>query len=75
MLNSQTKMLQMLEELIDEYTAFQRGRPDLPQGSFTISLRTNWSCSSQRFSYINRSRMWRGGLSDPRVFTDRPCRL
>jgi hypothetical protein len=30
MLNSQTKMLQMLEELIDEYTAFQRGRPDLP---------------------------------------------
>jgi hypothetical protein len=26
------KMLQALEELIDEYLAFQRSRPDLPQG-------------------------------------------
>ena len=26
------KMLEALEELIDEYLAFQRNRPDLPQG-------------------------------------------
>jgi hypothetical protein len=25
-------MLQVLEKLIDEYSAFQRSRPDLPQG-------------------------------------------
>ena len=29
-----TKMLEALEELIDEYLAFQRSRPDLPQGSW-----------------------------------------
>jgi hypothetical protein len=30
---STEEMLQTLEELIDEYSAFQRGRPDLPQGN------------------------------------------
>jgi hypothetical protein len=30
---SQTKMLETLEELIEKYSAFQRSRPDLPQGS------------------------------------------
>jgi hypothetical protein len=30
MSKSQTEMLETLKELIDEYTAFQRGRPDLP---------------------------------------------
>jgi hypothetical protein len=30
---SQTEMLEMLAELIDEYSDFQRSRPDLPQGS------------------------------------------
>ncbi len=30
--NPRAKMLQALEELIDEYLAFQRSRPDLPQG-------------------------------------------
>jgi hypothetical protein len=33
MLKSQIKMLETLEELIEEYSAFQRRRPDLPQGS------------------------------------------
>jgi hypothetical protein len=33
MLKSRIKMLEMLEELIEEYSAFQRHRPDLPQGS------------------------------------------
>jgi hypothetical protein len=28
------KMLEALEELIDEYLAFQRSRPDLPQGNW-----------------------------------------
>jgi hypothetical protein len=28
---SSREMLQVLEELIDEYVAFQRSRPDLPQ--------------------------------------------
>jgi hypothetical protein len=28
------EMLETLEELIAEYSAFQRNRPDLPQGSF-----------------------------------------
>jgi hypothetical protein len=35
-----------------------------------ISPRTNWSCSSQHSSFINRSRK-RGGRTDPGVFTDR----
>jgi hypothetical protein len=30
---STEEMLQTLEELIDEYSAFQRGRPDLPHGN------------------------------------------
>jgi hypothetical protein len=30
---SATKMLRALERLIDEYSAFQRSRPDLPQAS------------------------------------------
>ena len=29
-----SEMLETLEELIAEYSAFQRSRPDLPQGSF-----------------------------------------
>jgi hypothetical protein len=33
MLKSRIKMLETLEELIEEYSAFQRSRPDLPQGS------------------------------------------
>jgi hypothetical protein len=33
MTKSQTEMLEMLGELIDEYSDFQRSRPDLPQGS------------------------------------------
>jgi hypothetical protein len=33
MLKSQTKMLEALQELIEEYSAFQRSQPDLPQGS------------------------------------------
>jgi hypothetical protein len=33
MLKSQTKMLEALEELIEEYSALQRSRPDLPQES------------------------------------------
>jgi hypothetical protein len=31
MTKSQTEMLEMLAELIDEYSDFQRSRPDLPQ--------------------------------------------
>ena len=31
---SSREMLQMLEELIDEYLAFQRSRRDLPQGNW-----------------------------------------
>jgi hypothetical protein len=31
MLESRVEMLEMLEELIDRYSAFQRSRPDLPQ--------------------------------------------
>jgi hypothetical protein len=30
---STAEVLQTLEKLIDEYSAFQRGRPDLPQGN------------------------------------------
>jgi hypothetical protein len=30
---SHATMLETLEELIEEYSAFQRSRPDLPQGS------------------------------------------
>jgi hypothetical protein len=33
MTKSQTEMLEMLAELIDDYSDFQRSRPDLPQGS------------------------------------------
>jgi hypothetical protein len=33
MLKSQIKMFETLEALIEEYSAFQRSRPDLPQGS------------------------------------------
>jgi hypothetical protein len=33
MLEPRVEMLEMLEELIDQYSAFQRSRPDLPQGS------------------------------------------
>jgi hypothetical protein len=33
MLKSQIKMLETLEALIEQYSAFQRSRPDLPQGS------------------------------------------
>jgi hypothetical protein len=33
MLKSPIKMLETLEELIEEYSAFQPSRPDLPQGS------------------------------------------
>jgi hypothetical protein len=32
MTKSQTEMLEMLADLIDEYSDFQRSRPDLPQG-------------------------------------------
>jgi hypothetical protein len=32
---SSRDMLKMLEELIDEYLAFQRSRPDLPQGALS----------------------------------------
>jgi hypothetical protein len=32
MTKSQTEMLEMLADLIDEYSDFQRRRPDLPQG-------------------------------------------
>jgi hypothetical protein len=35
MLKSQIKMLETLEELIEGYSAFQRSRPDLPQGSLS----------------------------------------
>jgi hypothetical protein len=30
---SRDEMLHVLEKLIDEYSAFQRSRPDLPQGN------------------------------------------
>jgi hypothetical protein len=30
---STAEMLKALEKLIDDYLAFQRGRPDLPQGN------------------------------------------
>jgi hypothetical protein len=33
MLKAQIKMFETLEALIEEYSAFQQGRPDLPQGS------------------------------------------
>jgi hypothetical protein len=33
MLKPRVEMLEMLEELIDQYSAFQRSRLDLPQGS------------------------------------------
>jgi hypothetical protein len=33
MKKSQNKILETLEALIDEYSAFQRSRPDLPQGN------------------------------------------
>jgi hypothetical protein len=33
MTKSQTECLEMLAELIDEYSDFQRSRPDLPQGT------------------------------------------
>jgi hypothetical protein len=33
MLKSQIKMFETLEALIEEYSAFQQSRPDLPQGS------------------------------------------
>jgi hypothetical protein len=33
MLKSQIKMFETLQALIEEYSAFQRSRPDLPQGS------------------------------------------
>jgi hypothetical protein len=34
MTKSQTEILEMLAQLIDEYSDLQRSRPDLPQGSF-----------------------------------------
>ena len=33
MTKCQTEMLEMLAQLIDEYSDFQRSRPDLPQGN------------------------------------------
>jgi hypothetical protein len=41
MLKSQIKMLETLEALIEEYSAFQRSRPDLPQGSL-CDWRAGW---------------------------------
>jgi hypothetical protein len=62
-----------LEKLIDEYLAFQRGRPDLPQGNLSALSDDELEQLVTAFSCLNRIRMWRGRQHDPRIFTDRHC--
>jgi hypothetical protein len=67
MLKPRIKMLQALEELIEEHSAFG---PIYRREVCAICPRTNRSCSSQHSSFINRSRK-RGEWTDPGVFTNR----
>jgi hypothetical protein len=56
MLKAQIKMFETLEALIEEYSAFQQVGPIYRREVCAISPKTNWSCSSQHSSCINRSR-------------------
>jgi hypothetical protein len=67
MLKSQIKMLETLEELIEEYSAFQRSRPDLPQGSLCDLSQDELELLVAAFQF-QKSAQEKGG-------TDRPRRL
>jgi hypothetical protein len=62
------KTLEALEELIDEYLAFQRSRPDLPQG--------NWiDLSEEELEQIMVAfQQHKSGLAES-GFAERPPRL
>ena len=71
MTKSQTEMLEMLAEMIDEYSDFQRSRPESAAEKLVRSFSGRaGSYSSQHFSFTNRSRT-KGRQPARGAFTDR----
>jgi hypothetical protein len=71
--SSQSKTQETLEtlgELIAEYSAFQRSRPDLPQGSAPDLSQDKLELLVAAFQLHKAEQKWRSRLSDQRGFID-----
>jgi hypothetical protein len=74
MTKSQTEMLEMLAELIDDYSDFQRSRPDLPPGSLCDLSQDELELLVSALQLHKLEQEVAGQIEGPRVFIDRRVR-